>query len=141
METSLDNCIPHLAEYSQREKYILRECILDSGHRENTVSMSLQSAYTARETVESMLSVVAVELVCATRALDFAQDCSPGRVLQAAYRTIREQVLCLDEDRPVYDDVTIVTEQVSPDVLLDTAETVIDTIRRTQMCYATFKSD
>jgi histidine ammonia-lyase len=97
-----------------------------SGNQEDHVSMSAQSSFIARETVESTLRVVAIELICAAQALDFIEDCSPGRGTRAAYQTIREYIPYLDEDRPIYEEIDIATEMLFSDVLLDNVETEIE---------------
>jgi histidine ammonia-lyase len=97
-----------------------------SGNQEDHVSMSAQSSFIARETVESTLRVIAIELLCAAQALDFIEDCSPGSGTQAAYRTIREYVPHLDEDRPIHDEIDVVAAMLRSDVLLDDVEAEVE---------------
>nr|WP_233341093.1 histidine ammonia-lyase [Haloprofundus sp. MHR1] len=97
-----------------------------SGNQEDHVSMSAQSAYVARETVESTMCVVGIELACAAQALDFAGDRTPGVGTQAAHETIREHLAHLDDDRPIHRDMEAMAEILRSDALLENVEAALD---------------
>ncbi|WP_224450438.1 histidine ammonia-lyase [Haloprofundus salilacus] len=96
-----------------------------SGNQEDHVSMSAQSAYVARETVESTLSVVGIELACAAQALDFVAGQAPGVGTEAAYQTIRDRLAHLDDDRPIHRDMEVMTEILCSDTLLENVEAAL----------------
>ncbi|ELY98959.1 histidine ammonia-lyase [Natrialba aegyptia] len=97
-----------------------------SGNQEDHVSMSAQSAHIARETVSSTLRVVGIELLCAAQALDFVAELDPGIGTHAAYRTVREHVSHLDEDRPLHGDIDRMLALLRSDQLFENVETAID---------------
>jgi histidine ammonia-lyase len=97
-----------------------------SGNQEDHVSMSAQSAYVARETVESTLRVVGIELACAAQALDFVKDLSPGVGTNVAHQEVREHVPHLDEDRAIHQDIESMFSLLCSDTLFDAIETVLD---------------
>jgi len=97
-----------------------------SGNQEDHVSMSAQSSFKARDTVESTLRVIGIELVCAAQALDFVEDRSPGVGTQAAYRTVREYVPHLDEDRPIHNEIDKITKLLRSNTIYDNVEAAIE---------------
>ncbi|WP_224337939.1 histidine ammonia-lyase [Haloprofundus halobius] len=98
-----------------------------SGNQEDHVSMSAQSAYVAREVVESTLCVVGVELACGAQALDFVEGQTPGVGTEAAYETVREHLARLDDDRPIHRDIEVMAELLRSDILLENVEAALDT--------------
>jgi histidine ammonia-lyase len=97
-----------------------------SGNQEDHVSMSAQSSLIAREAVESAVRVIGIELTCAAQALDFIEEHSPGKGTQAAYRTVREHIPYLDDDRPTYQEMDSITEVILSDVLSEAVENKLD---------------
>ncbi|WP_224270802.1 histidine ammonia-lyase [Haloprofundus salinisoli] len=97
-----------------------------SGNQEDHVSMSAQSAYVAREAVESALCVVGIELACAAQALDFVGEQTPGIGTDAAYQTVREHLEHLDDDRPIHRDMEVMVEILRTDALLENVEGALD---------------
>lgn len=97
-----------------------------SGNQEDHVSMSAQSAYAARETVDSTLRVIGIELACAAQALDFVEDCLPGVGTNAAYQAVREHVPHLNEDRPIHRDIESMLALIRSDTLLEAVEATLD---------------
>lgn len=84
-----------------------------SGGQEDHVSMSTQSALNAQTVVENTLTTVVVELLCGAQAMEFVDGLALGTGTGAAYEVIRDEVPPLTEDRPLYDEIETVTEQVS----------------------------
>ena len=87
------------------------DSIPSSANKEDHVSMSLNAARHAREIVDNIEAVIAIEFLCAAQALDLRLQQENrarkrlGAGTQAAYERIREEVKYLDFDRVLYPDM------------------------------------
>ncbi len=98
-----------------------------SGNQEDHVSMSAQSALRATDVVDRTLRVVASELTCAAQGLDFqSQEQSPGIGTEAAYECIRDHVPHLETDRPIHEDIDMVTDLLRSGKLTERVNTVLE---------------
>jgi histidine ammonia-lyase len=97
-----------------------------SGNQEDHVSMSAQSAFEARKAVGNALTVVGIELLCGTQALEFIEEgLVPGVGSAAAYEVIREVVPPLVEDRPIHRDIEAAESLVASGDLLARVEEAV----------------
>jgi histidine ammonia-lyase len=81
------------------------DSIPTSAFQEDHVSMGTIAARKALNILANVVNVTAIELFCAAQAIDFHQPCRLGRGTAAAYRTIRENVAGVTEDRIMYPDI------------------------------------
>ncbi|QLG29773.1 histidine ammonia-lyase (plasmid) [Halorarum halophilum] len=99
-----------------------------SGGQEDHVSMSGQSALTARTVLDDVATVVGVELACGAQAAEFLD---PGLALgdgtAAAYDAVREVVPKLVEDRPLDADLRAGERLVTSGALHDAVEAAVAT--------------
>lgn len=84
------------------------DSIPGSASREDHVSMGMTSARKLREIVGNTRAVLAVEVLCATQAMDFRAPAEPGPGTKACHRVVRESVPHLDADRLVSRDMEAV---------------------------------
>ncbi len=87
-----------------------------SGSQEDHVSMGTTAAYQALSVLENSTYVLATELVCAAQAAEFIQLGNHGHGTGRIYRTIREKVEPLGQDRQFSDDIDAVAEMISDGV-------------------------
>ncbi len=87
------------------------DSIPTSAGQEDHVSMGSVSALKLAQVLENVRSVIAIEALCATQALDFKHDegLAPGPGSRAAHDRIRETVPRLEGDRVLADDVEALT--------------------------------
>jgi histidine ammonia-lyase len=102
-----------------------------SGNQEDHVSMSAQSAFTARRALDNVRSVLAVELVCAAQAAEFVPEGADGPLdhgdgTGATYRAVREAVPPLEEDRPIHADVEAAASLVGSGTLDRAVDEAVD---------------
>jgi histidine ammonia-lyase len=104
-----------------------------SGNQEDHVSMSAGAAFSFREVVESVQTVVAIELLCAAEAVEYVdrvaerpdhevppdEDLELGGGTNAAYETVRTQVAPLGADREVHADIDRLRGLVASGQLVD----------------------
>lgn len=111
-----------------------------SGNQEDHVAMSAGAAFSFREALDAVETVVAIELLCASEAAQYvlepttaplshevsSGDLSLGRGTNVAYETVREEVPPLDEDREVYADVEATRQLVRSARLVDAVGDRVD---------------
>jgi histidine ammonia-lyase len=91
------------------------DTIPTSAGKEDHVSMGVHAARKAAEIVDNTASVLAIELLAATQALDFAAPKTAGKGAEAARRFFRTQIKGMDRDRFLAPDI-----EAARGVLLDT---------------------
>ncbi|RQG88059.1 histidine ammonia-lyase [Natrarchaeobius halalkaliphilus] len=97
-----------------------------SGNQEDHVSMSAQSALNARRGVSNLITVVAIELLCACQAAEFVDDdLGHGRGTDLVYDAVRELVPPLEDDRPLHDEIDAVGTLVRSGLLDERIRSVL----------------
>jgi histidine ammonia-lyase len=79
-----------------------------SAGQEDHVSMSYGAALKARQVRERAATVLAIEFLCASQALDLLRPLESSTALEAIHTKIREVVPVLESDRPLYRDILAV---------------------------------
>ena len=98
------------------------DSIPSSANQEDHVSMGTIAARKAREILENVRRVLAIELMCACQAIDLRGDKGMGIGTKAAYECVREVVPHLKEDRPIYGDINLCEERIIDGSLLERVE-------------------
>jgi histidine ammonia-lyase len=75
------------------------------GGKEDHVSMGMTGALKLRHIVEQVERVVAIELMCATQALEFRRPLKSSREIQRAQTVVRSVVPRLEKDRVLAGDI------------------------------------
>ncbi|MFW6331926.1 MAG: histidine ammonia-lyase [Thermodesulfobacteriota bacterium] len=105
------------------------DSIPTSANKEDHVSMGTISARKARKVVENTENVVAIELLCAAQAMDLFTNLKPGEGSLAAYRTIRDSVTHLDEDRILSTDIEAVSGLIREGRLVQAVEEAVGPLK------------
>lgn len=84
------------------------DSIPSSAGREDHVSMGMTAALKARQVVEHVRTVLAIELLTAAQALDFRKPLRAGKGVEAAWRRIRQDIPFMDRDRELHRDISAV---------------------------------
>lgn len=98
------------------------DSIPSSAGREDHVSMGMTAALKARQVVEHVRSVLAIELLVAAQALDMRKPLKAGRGPQAAFDLIRSEVPYMKEDREMHLDIAAVSRMIDDGRLLAAVE-------------------
>lgn len=96
------------------------DSIPSSANQEDHVSMSLNAARHAREIVENIEAVIAIEFYCAAQALSIREkrfkkdkkEIQLGVGTKAVYSRIRDEVAFLEADRVMYPDIRAIIRLV-----------------------------
>ena len=98
------------------------DSIPTSANQEDHVSMGTIAARQAREILENVRHVVAIEMLVATQGLDFLRPLEPGIGVRAAYGTIREEIPHLEEDRVPAEDIAVVYKLLAEGTIVTAVE-------------------
>lgn len=101
------------------------DSIPSSGNQEDHVSMGTIAARKSREILENTKRVLATELMAACQAIDFRKGFVLGKGTSTAYKTIREVIDFIEEDKIMYKDLDIVTQLITNSRLLSDVEKVV----------------
>ncbi len=93
--------------------------------QEDFVSMSMTTAIKTRQILENAWTVTAIELMAAAQALDLRAPVRPSPASQAVYEVVRSHVKKLEEDRPLFDDINMLTKIAKEGAILEAAEKII----------------
>ena len=101
------------------------DSIPTSANQEDHVSMGTIAARQAREILENVQYVLAIELLAAAQGIDFLRPQIPGLGTGAVHAALRSLVAHLDEDRILNPDILAIRDAVNSAVILDAAEQAV----------------
>ena len=104
------------------------DSIPTSANQEDHVSMGTIAARQAREILENVRHVVAIEMLVATQGLDFLRPLAPGIGVRAAYEAIRREIPHLEEDRVPAEDIETIYRMLVDGTIVAAAETAVGLI-------------
>jgi histidine ammonia-lyase len=99
-------------------------CIRDrtSANQEDHNSMGSIAAQKCYKIMQNLQSVLAIELLTASQALEFLKPLKCGEGTSIAYDMVRKAVPSMDEDRVLYNDVQKILGLVKDDSILAAVE-------------------
>jgi histidine ammonia-lyase len=84
-----------------------------SGGKEDHVSMGMTGALKLRQIVSNVTRVVAIELMCATQALEFRLPLRSSQAIRRAQQAVRSVVPRLEEDRSLAGEIALLSEAIT----------------------------
>jgi histidine ammonia-lyase len=101
------------------------DSIPTSANKEDHVSMGTISAQKSQKVIENTCHVIAIELLCASQAMDLFTNTKPGTGTLAAYKKIRAKVSHLGKDRILSKDIETMVELVKSGKILQAVENAV----------------
>ncbi len=98
------------------------DSIPSSANQEDHVSMGTIAARKAKEIMENVRRVLAMELMCACQGIDLRGNKGLGKGTMPAYKSVRECVPMLKEDRPLYEDINKCEELIIDKAIVNSCE-------------------
>lgn len=98
------------------------DSIPTSADKEDHVSMGTIAARKARDIVNNVEQILAMELLCATQGLEFLLPLEPGIGIKEAYVVVREKVPPIKGDRRFSEDIRQIDLLIKSGELLDRVE-------------------
>jgi histidine ammonia-lyase len=102
------------------------DSIPTSADQEDHVSMGTIASRKAREILENVQNVVAIEYLTAAQGIDLVSPLKPSESLIEAHNTIRSQVPKLTDDRVLKPDIDNIRELMISGEIIASVESVID---------------
>jgi histidine ammonia-lyase len=94
------------------------DSIPSSAGREDHVSMGMTAALKARQVIDHVRTVLAIEVLVAAQALDLRKPMKAGRGVQRAYELVRSRIPSMVEDRELHRDIRTVCALIDSGELL-----------------------
>ena len=104
------------------------DSIPTSANKEDHVSMGVTAAWKAGRIVANTRRILAIELLAACQALEFARPLETSAPLMAVYRRVRESVPPYERDRFLAPDIEAAAELVRSGGVAETAAAVCGTL-------------
>jgi len=98
------------------------DSIPTSANQEDHVSMGTIAARQAREILENVQHVLAIEMLAAAQGMDFLRPAIPGKGTGAAHAVVRSLVSHLEEDRILSPDILAIREAIRDRSVIDAVE-------------------
>lgn len=98
------------------------DSIPTSANKEDHVSMGAFAARKCCDIVENAENVIAIELLCASQAIDMFTNLKAGTGVLEAYKTIRNKIDFMTEDRMLSKDIAIVKKLIKEKTIVKNVE-------------------
>jgi histidine ammonia-lyase len=93
------------------------DTIPTSANKEDHVSMSMTAALKAERAVGRAREVIAIEILCASQAIDLLAPLATSAPLETVHQLVRSRVPMLDDDRALAPDIVAITELIATSAL------------------------
>lgn len=97
------------------------DSIPSSANQEDHVSMGTIAARKAKEIMENVRRVLAMEIMCACQGIDLRGNKGLGAGTKLVYKELRKVVPMLKEDRPLYEDINKCEELIIKGIITEDA--------------------
>ena len=101
------------------------DSIPTSANKEDYVSMGAAAAVKARNAINNAAQVLAIELLCASQALDLRAPLEPGPATGAVHKLVRASIPMLIDDRVLAEDLAAAAHLISSGEVVKRAESVV----------------
>ncbi|WP_312702403.1 histidine ammonia-lyase [Sedimentibacter sp.] len=105
------------------------DSIPSSANQEDHVSMGTIAARKAKEIMENVRRVLAMEIMCACQGIDLRTNKGLGAGTSPVYNKLREYVPVLTEDRALYEDINKCEELIIDGTIIEVCENSAGEIR------------
>lgn len=107
-------------------KYLCHPASVDSvptsTDKEDHVSMGVTAGRKLHEVIANAKSVLAIELLCNTQALDFQRPLKSSAALEAVHKLVRTHVKTIEDDRIFYKDINNIIKLINSGEIVAAAE-------------------
>lgn len=104
------------------------DSIPTSADKEDHVSMGVTASRKARQILKNLRNVLAMELLCASQALELLRPTRSSKALEAALAEIRKEVPPIEEDRIFHHDIVAIETMLKSGKILLAAEKAVGTL-------------
>lgn len=101
------------------------DTIPTSANKEDHVSMSMTAALKAERAIGRAREVIAIEILCASQAIDLLAPLATSAPLETVHQLVRSRVPMLDNDRMLAPDIVAITELIASSALEDAVRELV----------------
>lgn len=105
------------------------DSIPSSANQEDHVSMGTIAARKARDILENVMNVLAIELLAACQAIDLSEQKALAPATQKVYDMVRARVATLEDDRVMYVDINAIYDLIQSHELVKAVEALTGTLK------------
>jgi len=113
-------------------KYLCHPASVDSvptsTDKEDHVSMGVTAGRKLHEVISNAKSVLAIELLCNTQALEFQRPLKSSPALEEVHRIIRTHVQKIDDDRIFYKDIDNIVKLINTNEIISSVEKILGSL-------------
>ena len=113
------------AALTSENKYLCHPASVDSvptsTDKEDHVSMGVTSGRKLLEVIDNAKTVLGIELLCNTQALDFQRPLKSSKALEAVHTLVRKHVPPIEDDRIFYKDMENIKKLISSNEIVEAA--------------------
>lgn len=102
------------------------DSIPSSANQEDHVSMGTIAARKAKEILENVRRVLAMEIMCTCQGIDLRGNKGLGKGTERVYQEVRKVIPMLKEDRPLYEDINKCEELIIKGLVTKVYDEIID---------------
>jgi histidine ammonia-lyase len=114
------------AALASENKFLCHPASIDSiptsTDKEDHVSMGVTSGRKLLEVIDNAMNCLAIEMLCATQALDFHRPLKSSNALEAVHAIIRQHVPIIEDDRVFYKDIQNIIKIFKTDEIITAVE-------------------
>ena len=113
------------AALTSENKYLCHPASVDSiptsTDKEDHVSMGVTSGRKLHEIIDNAKTVLGIELLCNTQALDFQRPLKSSKAIEAVHTLVRKHVPIIENDRVFYKDIENIKKLISSNEIVTAA--------------------
>jgi len=98
------------------------DSIPTSADQEDHVSMGTIAARKAKQILENVRNVIAIEYLCAAQGIDLLAPLKPAEPIDFARKIIRTEVTFLENDRPIHEDISKIRTLMNSGMVIEAAQ-------------------
>lgn len=102
------------------------DSIPSSANQEDHVSMGTIAARKARDIMDNVRKVIAMEILTSVQAIDLRGKKKLGLGTEAAYNIVREHTPFIDKDRIMYKDINICEDLIKDNLIVEAVEEALE---------------
>lgn len=102
------------------------DSIPSSANQEDHVSMGTIAARKARDIMDNVRKVIAMEILTSVQAIDLRGKKKLGLGTEAAYNIVREHTSFIDKDRIMYKEINICEDLIKDNLLVEVVEEALE---------------
>jgi len=104
------------------------DSISSSANKEDHVSMGANAGLKIFQILANIRTIIAIEFLTSAQGLEFLKPLTPAKGVQAALDVIWARISPIDQDRPLHQDINILSEIIAKEDILHSVESTVGSL-------------